>query len=49
MRGIPVSVCGEMAGDPVSAPILLGMGLDELSMTALSIPANQTSHPNDNP
>jgi phosphotransferase system enzyme I (PtsI) len=36
--GIPVSVCGEMAGDPVSAPILLGMGLDELSMTALAIP-----------
>ena len=36
--GIPVSVCGEMAGDPVCAPILIGMGLDELSMTSLAIP-----------
>jgi phosphotransferase system enzyme I (PtsI) len=36
--GIPVSVCGEMAGDPVCAPILLGMGLDELSMTSVAIP-----------
>ena len=36
--GITVSVCGEMAGDPISAPILLGMGLDELSMTAVAIP-----------
>ena len=36
--GIKVSVCGEMAADPVSAPILLGMGLDELSMSSLAIP-----------
>ena len=36
--GIKVSVCGEMAGDPVSAPILVGMGLDELSMTPVVIP-----------
>ena len=36
--GIKVSVCGEMAGDPASAPILLGMGLDELSMTSVAIP-----------
>ncbi|MFH1092399.1 MAG: phosphoenolpyruvate--protein phosphotransferase [Pseudomonadota bacterium] len=36
--GIKVSVCGEMAGDPVSVPILLGMGLDELSMTSVAIP-----------
>jgi len=26
-----VSVCGEMAGDPVLAPLLLGLGVDELS------------------
>jgi len=36
--GIPVAMCGEMAGDPVNIPILVGLGLDELSMNALSIP-----------
>jgi phosphotransferase system enzyme I (PtsI) len=29
--GIKVSVCGEMAGDPVYTPLLLGLGVDELS------------------
>src|SRR6185436_200338 len=33
-HNIPVSVCGEMASDPVLAPLLLGLGIDELS-TAL--------------
>jgi phosphoenolpyruvate-protein phosphotransferase (PTS system enzyme I) len=37
-RGIPVSMCGEMAGDPVNLPILLALGIDELSMNALAIP-----------
>lgn len=37
-RGVHVAMCGEMAGDPVNVPVLLGMGLDELSMNALSIP-----------
>jgi phosphotransferase system enzyme I (PtsI) len=37
-RGISVAMCGEMAGDPVNVPILLGLGLEELSMNALSIP-----------
>jgi phosphotransferase system enzyme I (PtsI) len=32
-----VSLCGEMAGDKVAIPILLGLGLDELSMNATSI------------
>ncbi len=36
--GIPVSMCGEMAGDPVYALALLALGFDELSMTAGQIP-----------
>jgi phosphotransferase system enzyme I (PtsI) len=36
--GITVAVCGEMAGDPLYTPILLGLGVDELSMNALAIP-----------
>jgi phosphotransferase system enzyme I (PtsI) len=32
-----IGMCGEMAGDPIAIPILLGLGLDELSMSASSI------------
>jgi len=35
--GIWVGVCGEMAGDPLSALLLLGMGVDELSMNSTSV------------
>jgi phosphotransferase system enzyme I (PtsI) len=35
--GIPVAMCGEMAGDPLSTVLLLGMGLDELSMSPQSL------------
>lgn len=34
---IPVSVCGEMAGDPLAAIILLGLGVTTLSMNASSL------------
>jgi phosphotransferase system enzyme I (PtsI) len=35
---IPVTVCGEMAGEPMIAPVLFGLGVRELSMSAVSIP-----------
>ena len=36
-RGIPAIVCGEMAGSPYYAPILIGLGATELSMNVNSI------------
>lgn len=36
--GIPVSVCGEMAGDPLHTLVLLGLGVTELSMNGPAIP-----------
>jgi phosphoenolpyruvate-protein kinase (PTS system EI component) len=33
-----VGLCGELAGDPVAAPVLLGLGLDEWSMNPPAIP-----------
>ncbi len=33
-----VGVCGEMAGEPLFAPLLLGMGIDELSAASSSLP-----------
>lgn len=36
--GIPVAMCGEMAGEPLYTYILLGLGMDEWSMNATSIP-----------
>lgn len=36
--GTPVSVCGELASDPVAACCLLGMGINELSMTPALLP-----------
>lgn len=37
--GIPVGLCGEMAADPAAALLLLGLGLDEFSMSSQSVPA----------
>ncbi|HJE32359.1 MAG TPA: phosphoenolpyruvate--protein phosphotransferase [Weissella confusa] len=31
------AMCGEMAGDPIAVPVLVGMGLDEFSMSATSV------------
>lgn len=36
--GIPVTICGEMAGEPLYVPLLLGLELDCLSMNPQAIP-----------
>lgn len=36
--GIWVGLCGELAGNPQAIPLLIGLGLDELSMNAPAIP-----------
>jgi len=36
--GIPVSVCGEMATNPLAVPILIGLGIEDLSGTPAAIP-----------
>jgi phosphoenolpyruvate-protein phosphotransferase (PTS system enzyme I) len=37
-KGIRLAMCGEMAADPIHIPVLLGLGLNELSMNPQSIP-----------
>jgi len=37
-EGIPVSMCGEMAADPLMVPVLLGIGLESFSMNPQSAP-----------
>ena len=38
VRNITVSVCGELAGDPLYAPLLIGLGAAELSLAIGSLP-----------
>ena len=40
-EGIPVAVCGEMGSDPMSVLLLVGLGVDELSMTPGSVMATK--------
>ena len=35
---IPVTVCGEMAADPIAVPLLLGLGVKILSMAPAMLP-----------
>jgi len=37
-NNIWIGVCGEIAGDPLYIPLLVGMGIDELSLSAASLP-----------
>lgn len=37
-HGLKISMCGEMAGDPVNMTILLGLGMDRFSVNPQSIP-----------
>ncbi len=38
-RNIWVGVCCEMAGDPIMVPLLIGLGVNELSVSAVALPA----------
>lgn len=42
-RNIPVTVCGEMAGDPLLAVLLLGLGLRSFSVAPSSLPMLKTT------
>ena len=37
-RGRPVAVCGELAADPIGAAVLVGLGIEDLSVTPVAIP-----------
>lgn len=37
-NGIPISMCGEMSGDIISIPLLIGLGINQLSMNPSKLP-----------
>jgi phosphoenolpyruvate-protein kinase (PTS system EI component) len=37
-KRFPISICGEIASDPIALPVLAGLGLRALSVTATAIP-----------
>ena len=41
--GVRVAVCGEVAADPTAVPLLLGLGVDELSVVPYSVPTIKQS------
>ncbi|PIE34963.1 phosphoenolpyruvate--protein phosphotransferase [candidate division KSB3 bacterium] len=42
-NGKHVGVCGELASDPAAIPVLIGLGVDELSLNPANIPAIKTA------
>lgn len=40
-RGIPISICGDMASDPVALPLVLGLGFSQLSAPIAMLPMVQ--------
>jgi phosphotransferase system enzyme I (PtsI) len=41
-HGVEISMCGEMSGDPVNMPILLGLGINRFSTNPQSIPTTKS-------
>ena len=38
VEGIPVTVCGQMSSDPKFVPLLIGLGIRNVSVTPISVP-----------